>query len=30
MYQRFTERAQRALLLAQEEARRLNYNFVGT
>ena len=30
MYQRFTERAQRALLLAQEEAKRLQYNFVGT
>lgn len=30
MYQRFTERAQRSLLLAQEEARRLDFNFVGT
>jgi ATP-dependent Clp protease ATP-binding subunit ClpC len=29
-HQRFTERAQRALLLAQEEARRLDFNFVGT
>ena len=28
--QRFTERAQRSLLLAQEEARRLDFNFVGT
>ena len=30
MFQRFTERAQKALVLAQEEARRLQYNFVGT
>jgi ATP-dependent Clp protease ATP-binding subunit ClpC len=30
VYQRFTERAQRSLLLAQEEARRLDFNFVGT
>ncbi len=30
MFQRFTERAQRSLVLAQEEARRLQYNFVGT
>jgi len=30
MFQRFTERAQKALVMAQEEARRLNYNFVGT
>ncbi len=30
MYGRFTEQAQRALILAQEEAKRLQYNFVGT
>jgi ATP-dependent Clp protease ATP-binding subunit ClpC len=30
MFGRFTERASRALLLAQEEARRLNHNYVGT
>ena len=30
MFAKFTERAQKALLIAQEEARRLNYNYVGT
>ncbi len=30
MFGRFTERAQKVIILAQEEARRLNYNFVGT
>ncbi|MHB8171920.1 MAG: ATP-dependent Clp protease ATP-binding subunit [Thermincolia bacterium] len=30
MFGRFTERAQRVLILAQEEARRLNYDYVGT
>lgn len=30
MFNRFTERAQKVLLLAQEEARRLNVNYVGT
>ncbi|RYD03183.1 hypothetical protein N752_20310 [Desulforamulus aquiferis] len=30
MFQRFTERAQKVLVLAQEEARRLKYPFIGT
>ncbi len=30
MFGRFTERAQKVLMLAQEEARRLNYPYVGT
>ncbi|MBX5475628.1 MAG: ATP-dependent Clp protease ATP-binding subunit [Clostridia bacterium] len=30
MYSRYSERAQRVIILAQEEARRLNYNYVGT
>ncbi|MFZ3171080.1 MAG: ATP-dependent Clp protease ATP-binding subunit [Carboxydocellales bacterium] len=30
MFGRFTERAQKTLALAQDEARRLNYNYVGT
>lgn len=30
MFGKFTEKAQKALVLAQEEARRLNYNYVGT
>ncbi|HPN30831.1 MAG TPA: ATP-dependent Clp protease ATP-binding subunit [bacterium] len=30
MYGRFTERAQKAMILAQEEARRLNHSFIGT
>jgi hypothetical protein len=29
-FERFTQRARRALLLAQEEARRLNHDFIGT
>ena len=30
MFGRFTERAQRVIVLAQEEARRLGHNVVGT
>src|SRR5215467_1013098 len=30
MSNRFTERAQRVILIAQEEAKRLNYDYVGT
>ncbi|NLZ38048.1 MAG: ATP-dependent Clp protease ATP-binding subunit [Firmicutes bacterium] len=30
MFGRFTERAQKVLILAQEEAKRFNHNFVGT
>ena len=30
MYSRFTERAEKVLMLAQEEARRLGHNVVGT
>jgi ATP-dependent Clp protease ATP-binding subunit ClpC len=30
MYSRFTERAQRVMVLSQEEARRLGHNYVGT
>ncbi len=30
MFERFTDRARRAVVLAQEEARRLNHNYVGT
>ena len=30
MFEHFTDRARRALLLAQEEARLLNHNFIGT
>lgn len=30
MFARFTERAQKVLVLAQEEAKRLNYTYVGT
>lgn len=30
MFQKFTERAQKVLVLAQEEARRLRYPFIGT
>jgi len=30
MYGRFTERAQKALLLAQEEAKRLKHSYIGT
>src|ERR1700684_3847774 len=30
MFERFTDRARRALVLAQEEARLLNHSFIGT
>jgi ATP-dependent Clp protease ATP-binding subunit ClpC len=30
MFERFTDRAQRAVVLAQEEAKRLNHNHIGT
>ena len=30
MFERFTERAIKVIMLAQEEARRLGHNFVGT
>ncbi|MGI8794739.1 MAG: Clp protease N-terminal domain-containing protein, partial [Acidimicrobiales bacterium] len=30
MFERFTDRARRVLVLAQEEARQLNHNFLGT
>jgi hypothetical protein len=30
MFERFTDRARRVLVLAQDEARRLNHNFIGT
>ncbi len=30
MFERFTERARRAVVLAQEEARMLNHNYIGT
>jgi ATP-dependent Clp protease ATP-binding subunit ClpC len=30
MFERFTDRARRVLVLAQEEARLLNHNFIGT
>ncbi|HOJ84713.1 MAG TPA: Clp protease N-terminal domain-containing protein, partial [Bacillota bacterium] len=30
MFNRFTERAQQVLVLAQEEAKRLSHNFIGT
>ena len=30
MFERYTDRARRALVLAQEEARLLNHNFIGT
>jgi ATP-dependent Clp protease ATP-binding subunit ClpC len=30
MFNKFTERAQKAIALAQEEAKRLNHNYVGT
>ena len=30
MFERFTDRSRRILVLAQEEARRLNHNFIGT
>ena len=30
MFGRFTEKAQRAILLSQEEAKKLKHNYVGT
>jgi ATP-dependent Clp protease ATP-binding subunit ClpC len=30
MYERFTDRARRVVVLAQEEARMLNHNYIGT
>jgi ATP-dependent Clp protease ATP-binding subunit ClpC len=30
MFERFTDRARRVIMLAQEEARRLNHNYIGT
>ena len=30
MFERFTDRARRAVVLAQEEARTLNHNYIGT
>lgn len=30
MFERFTDRARRVIVLAQEEARELNHNFMGT
>ncbi len=30
MFGRFTERAQKSILLAQEEAKKLRHNYVGT
>ena len=30
MFERFTDRARRVLLLAQEEARMLSHNYIGT
>ena len=30
MFERFTDRARRAVVLAQEEARGLNHNYIGT
>ena len=30
MFERFTDRARRVVVLAQEEARMLNHDFVGT
>ena len=30
MFQRFTDRARRVVVLAQEEARMLNHNYIGT
>src|SRR5205085_11056135 len=30
MFERFTERARRVMVLAQEEARLLNHNYIGT
>ena len=30
MFERFTDRARRVIVLAQEEARNLNHNYIGT
>ncbi len=30
MFERFTDRARRVIVLAQEEARLLNHNYIGT
>ena len=30
MFERFTDRARRVIVLAQEEARELNHNYMGT
>ncbi|HZB59882.1 MAG TPA: Clp protease N-terminal domain-containing protein, partial [Actinomycetota bacterium] len=30
MFERFTDRARRVVVLAQEEARHLNHNYIGT
>ena len=30
MFERFSDRARRVVVLAQEEARRLNHNYIGT
>ena len=30
MFERFTDRARRVIVLAQEEARKLNHNYIGT
>jgi len=30
VFERFTDRAQRVVVLAQEEARRLNHSYLGT
>lgn len=30
MFERFTDRARRVVVLAQEEARSLNHNYIGT
>ena len=30
MFERFTDRARRVVVLAQEEARNLNHNYIGT
>ncbi|HJQ29336.1 MAG TPA: Clp protease N-terminal domain-containing protein, partial [Rubrobacter sp.] len=30
MFERFTERARRVMVLAQEEAGRFNHNYIGT
>jgi ATP-dependent Clp protease ATP-binding subunit ClpC len=30
VFERFTDRARQVIVLAQEEARRLNHNYIGT